>query len=385
MIKKIIFVLIIFVSIAASSQAPKLSNDATISVFTCGRGEELYSTFGHTALRVKDEANQLDVVFNYGTFDFRTENFYLKFVKGDLQYFLSVSSYEDFIIQYQIEKREVIEQTLNLTMQQKQKIFDALNNNIFSTDKYYTYKFIDRNCTTMVADKINEILSGEKITKIDNKLISYRSLLYPYFENYFWYKLGINIIFGAKTDEKAEKLFLPVELMNSLNVIQHDNQKLVLTTKKLVDGETKNVEFSFFNSIYFVISLLLLIVATNKNWVYKSFLFLCGLLGLFLCLVGLYSEHQEVLWNYNALLFNPLFMLLPFVGNKLSKRLIFTSLTMIFIYSIYMFNKPHLVIMLPFIFTIIFMLMKLNGRNPLKLLTSVEKNSTQGLENNIEI
>ncbi|HRG17683.1 MAG TPA: DUF4105 domain-containing protein [Flavobacterium lutivivi] len=385
MIKKIIFVLIIFVSIAASSQAPKLSNDATISVFTCGRGEELYSTFGHTALRVKDDANQLDVVFNYGTFDFRTENFYLKFVKGDLQYFLSVSSYEDFIIQYQIEKREVIEQTLNLSMQQKQKIFDALNNNIFSTDKYYTYKFIDRNCTTMVADKINEILSGEKITKIDDKSISYRSLLYPYFENYFWYKLGINIIFGAKTDEKAEKLFLPVELMNSLNVIQHDNQKLVLSTKKLVDGETKNVEFSFFNSIYFVISLLFLIVLTNKNWVYKSFLFLCGLLGLFLCLVGLYSEHQEVLWNYNALLFNPLFMLLLFVGNKLSKRLIFTSLTMIFIYSIYMFNKPHLVIMLPFIFAIIFMLMKLNGRNPLKLLTSVEKNSTQGLENNIEI
>ncbi|GGC88162.1 hypothetical protein GCM10011508_14290 [Flavobacterium lutivivi] len=385
MIKKIIFVLIIFISIAASSQAPKLSNDATITVFTCGRGEELYSTFGHTALRVKDDANQLDVVFNYGTFDFRTENFYLKFVKGDLQYFLSVSSYEDFIIQYQIEKREVIEQTLNLTMQQKQKIFDALNNNIFSTDKYYTYKFIDRNCTTMVVDKINEILSGEKITKIDDKSISYRSLLYPYFENYFWYKLGINIIFGAKTDEKAEKLFLPVELMNSLNVIQHDNHKLVLSTKKLVNGETKNVEFSFFNSIYFVIFLLLLIVATNKNWVYKSFLFLCGLLGLFLCLVGLYSEHQEVLWNYNALLFNPLFLLLPFVGNKLSKRLIFILLAMIFIYSLFMFNKPHLVVMLPFIIVIIFMLMKLNGRNPLKLLTSVEKNSTQGLENNIEI
>ena len=385
MIKRIIFVLIIFVSIAASSQAPKLSNDATISVFTCGRGEELYSTFGHTALRVKDDSNQLDVVFNYGTFDFRTENFYLKFVKGDLQYFLSVSSYEDFIIQYQIEKREVIEQTLNLTIQQKQKIFDALNNNIFSTDKYYTYKFIDRNCTTMVVDKINEILSGEKITKIDDKSISYRSLLYPYFENYFWYKLGINIIFGAKTDEKAEKLFLPVELMNSLNVIQHDNHKLVLSTKKLVNGETKNVEFSFFNSIYFVISLLLLIVATNKKWVYKSFLFLCGLLGLFLCLVGLYSEHQEVLWNYNALLFNPLFLLLPFVGNKLSKRLIFILLAMIFIYSLFMFNKPHLVVMLPFIFAIIFMLMKLNGKNPLKLLTSVEKNSTQGLENNIEI
>lgn len=373
MLKKVIFVLIVFVSIAASSQAPKLSNEATISVFTCGRGEELYSTFGHTALRVKDEINQLDVVFNYGTFDFRTENFYFKFVKGDLQYFLSISSYEDFIIQYQLEKREVIEQILDLTVEQKQKLFDALNNNIFSTEKYYTYKFIDRNCTTMVAEKINGILTGQKLSKIDDKSISYRSLLYPYFENYFWYKLGINIIFGAKTDEKAEKLFLPVELMNSLNSIQHDNHKLVLTTKKLVEGETNSISFSFFNSIYFVIILLLLILATNKKWVYKSFLFLCGLLGLFLCLVGLYSEHQEVLWNYNALLFNPLFLILPFTGSKLAKKIIFGLLLMTLLYSIYMFNKPHLLIMLPFIITVIFMLIKLNGRNPLRTIDLYKK------------
>ena len=385
MIKKLIFVLTILVSFIASSQSPKLSNNSTISVFTCGRGEELYSTFGHTALRIKDKVNQLDVVFNYGTFDFRTENFYLKFVKGDLQYFLSVSSYEDFIIQYQLEKREVIEQTLDLTLAQKQKLFEALNNNLFSTEKYYTYKFIDRNCTTMVVDKINGILSGEKIAKIDDRSISYRRLLYPYFENYFWYKLGINIIFGAKTDDKAEKLFLPVELMNSLNTLQNDNHKLVLATKKLVEGETNSVKFSFFNSIYFIIILLFIILLTNKKWVYKSFLFLCGLLGLFLCLVGLYSQHQEVLWNYNALLFNPLFLILPFIGCKLSKKIIFVSLSMVFIYSIYMFNKTHLVIMLPFILTIIYMLKKLNGKNPLKLLTSIKKNSTQGFENNIEV
>lgn len=374
--KKIIFLFSFLLSFVLQAQSPQLSQDAAVSIFTCGRGEELYSTFGHTALRIKDKANQLDVVFNYGTFDFRTENFYLKFVKGDLNYFLSVSSFEDFVIQYQIENRAVTEQVLQLTAHQKQKLFDALNNNLFSTEKYYTYKFIDRNCTTMVADQINAVLTSKKIEKIDDKSISYRSLLYPYFENYFWYKLGINIIFGAKTDENATKLFLPIELLNSLNQAQTETNKLVVATNQLVKGETKTSVFSFLNSIYFVISLLLLLLATNKKWVYKSFLFVCGCLGLFLCLVGLYSNHQEVLWNYNALLFNPLFLLLPFISQKYFGKLMPMLFLIVLGYCILMVNKPHLTIMLPFMLTIILMLVKLNGNTPFQLLSSIKKNRT---------
>jgi len=93
---------------------PKLSQDAQVSVFTCDRGSELYSTFGHTALRINDPNNALDIVYNYGCFDFRTENFYLKFVKGDLQYYVNVTSYEDFVFEYKLDRRQVIEQTLNL-------------------------------------------------------------------------------------------------------------------------------------------------------------------------------------------------------------------------------------------------------------------------------
>lgn len=374
--KKIIFLVTFLLSFVTQAQAPKLSQNAVVSVFTCGRGDELYATFGHTALRIKDRTNQLDVVFNYGTFDFRTEHFYLKFVKGDLNYFLSVSSFEDFVIQYQLENRAVTEQVLQLTFHQKQKLFEALNNNLFSAEKYYTYKFIDRNCTTMVAEKINAILTNKRIEKIDDKNISYRSLLYPYFDNYFWYKLGINIIFGAKTDENATKLFLPIELFNSLNQTKIGSSKLVVATNQLVAGEAKKINFSFFNSIYFVISLLLLLLITNSKWVYKSFLFLCGCLGLFLCLVGLYSNHQEVLWNYNALLFNPLFVLLPFISSKYFSKLMSVFFLIVLGYCLLMVNKPHLTIMLPFILTIILMLVKLNGNNPLQLLSSIKKNRT---------
>lgn len=373
MLKKTLFLLLLTFSLNTTfSQTPKLSENTQVSIFTCGRGEQLYSTFGHTALRIKDDVNQLDVVFNYGAFDFRTENFYLKFVKGDLQYFMNVTSVEDFILEYQIDEREVIEQTINLSLPQKQKLLDELSAALSTSERYYTYKFIDRNCTTMVNEKINGLLGQAQIQKVDDKTISYRTLLYPYFENYFWYKLGINIVFGAKTDAKAEKLFLPIELMHSLDKATINGKPLVTAKKTIVVGNEIEPKFSFFNSIYVIIAFLILVIAINKRWLFVSYLFICGMLGVILCLIGLYSQHQELLWNYNALLFSPLFLALPFLKEIKLKRICNLSIVFLFVYTIFMINKPHLPIMLPFILAAFYMLLKIIGRNPLKLLTSVK-------------
>lgn len=371
--QKIGFLLLLIFSVSAFSQSPKLSENAQVSIFTCGRGEQLYSTFGHTALRIKDETNQLDVVFNYGTFDFRTENFYLKFVKGDLQYFMSVTSVEEFIFEYQTDGREVIEQTLDLPLSSKQKLLDELSAALYSSERYYTYKFIDRNCTTMVNEKISSVLNGKKMDKVDDKTISYRELLYPYFENYFWYKLGINIIFGAKTDAKAEQLFLPIELLHSLDQAKIEGKSLVTNKNTLVQGTPETqASFSFFNSIYCIIAFLVLLLLFNKRWLFLAYLFICGILGLFLCLVGLYSEHQEVLWNYNALLFSPLFLLLPFLKNDSLRKVSLFNVALLFVYAVIMVNKPHLPIMLPFMASALYMLLKIIGVNPLRLLTPVK-------------
>ncbi|MBP6557456.1 MAG: DUF4105 domain-containing protein [Flavobacterium sp.] len=372
MLKKALFLLLFVFSLPVFSQNPKLSKNTQVSIFTCGRGEQLYSTFGHTALRIKDETNQLDIVFNYGAFDFRTENFYLKFVKGDLQYFMNVTSVEDFIAEYQIDEREVIEQTINLSLPQKQKLFDELSAALYTSEKYYTYKFIDQNCTTMVAEKINTLLGQAQIQKVDDKTLSYREVLYPYFENYFWYKLGINIIFGAKTDADAEKLFLPVELMNSLDSHTVNQKPLVTDKKTIVKGTEIKPVFSFFNSIYVIIAFFLVLLVINKRWLFLTYLFSAGLLGVFLCLVGLYSQHQEVLWNYNALLFCPLFLALPFLKEQRLKRIGNLSIAILMVYTIFMVNKPHLSIMLPFIIGTFIMLLKISGRNPFKLLPSVK-------------
>lgn len=356
MVKKLLFLFLFFNTAVLFSQNPTLSADAKVSVFTCGKGAELYSTFGHTAIRIKDSNNNLDVVYNYGAFDFRTENFYLKFVKGDLQYFIIATSYDEFIYEYQYDNREVIEQTLDFTLLQKQQLFERLNASLFSEERSYTYKFIDKNCTTMVVDKINQTIGKPLIQKVDDKSISYRTVLYPYFEDHFWYKLGINIIFGQRTDTRAEQLFLPIELLNSLDKAKVDGKPVVLKKETLVVGQQSSLPFSFLNSIYFIALLLLLVVISNRRFVFLSYLFILGLLGLFLSLVGFYSLHREVLWNYNVLLFNPLYLILPFLSRKYFTRMILGNALLLVVYLLFMINKPHLVLMLPFIVSVGFIL-----------------------------
>lgn len=147
--------------------------------------------------------------------------------------------------------------------------------------------------------------------------------------------------------------------MHSLDKAVVDGKPLVSKKEVLVKGSELKSEFSFINSIYSIILFLFILVVARKRWVYFSYLFTIGLLGLFFCLVGLYSFHQELLWNYNALLFNPLFLILPFLEGKWFKNIIFASLTMIIIYTGIMIGKPHLPLMIPFILANGFILIKL--------------------------
>ncbi len=120
-------------------------------MLTCSPGEELYSTFGHTALRVKDNATRSDIIFNYGTFEFGPD-FYTKFIKGQLRYFLSIETYADFAYSYQYESRSIQEQVLRLSCAEKEKLFAALQANAQEENKYYQYDFLFDNCTTRARD-----------------------------------------------------------------------------------------------------------------------------------------------------------------------------------------------------------------------------------------
>ncbi|MNF75952.1 hypothetical protein D3C84_580460 [compost metagenome] len=370
LVKKLFFFIILFSTIQYSFgqdiQNLQLSKNARISVITCGTGNESYSLFGHTAVRVNDPENYIDVVYNYGAFDFGTPNFVLKFTKGDLQYFAVAHSYADFINDYTYERRSVYEQELQIPDTLKQKLFDNLNKALQLENRYYTYKFIDKNCTSMVVDVINKTLDTIAIVKNTDTEITYRTILYPYFDNHFYEKLGTSIIFGTKVDDLGTQLFLPFELQKSLKNVYFQNHPLVKENKTIIEFE-KEVPSSWWNNWYTYLLFLGAIILINKRSIDLFYLGVLSALGLFFMCAGFYSFHKELAYNYNILLFNPtLLALLYFHFTKNKKgmyNLALFNLLSLFVYLIILINKAHLLLVLPMIVTSGVVLVKIVMKN----------------------
>ena len=96
----LLLLLLTYFSFSIEAQQQKLSNDAEISVLTIGSGASLNDAFGHNGFRIKDKTFHIDLVFNYGVYDFDTPNFYSKFARGKLNYKIGVNYYEDFFNSY---------------------------------------------------------------------------------------------------------------------------------------------------------------------------------------------------------------------------------------------------------------------------------------------
>ena len=366
LLKKIFFFALLIFSISSFGQNILLSKNARVSVITCDTGNESYSLFGHTAVRIADTDNNLDVVYNYGAFDFATPNFVAKFAKGDLQYFAVAHSFSDFMSQYTYEQRSVFEQELLIPAISKQKLFDNLNTVLASEERYYTYKFIDRNCTSMVVEILNKTLGSDVIFKKSDTDKTYRTILYPHFDNFFYQKLGTSIIFGKKVDEYGTRIFLPFELLKSLEQTKFENHPISKESKTLLEFK-KEVPKSWWDNFYIFALLLGFIVIINKKSIDLFYISTMGLLGLFFGFMGFYSFHEELAYNYNILLFNPfLLVLLYFHYTKNKKWIVNLSLVNIlflFVYLGFMLNKIHLLIVLPLILTSLALLVKMIIRN----------------------
>lgn len=268
-----------------------------ISLLTCSPGVELYSTFGHTALRVTDSARGFDIVYNYGTFDDRDPNFYVKFTRGIMLYALSAYSYQDFLHEYRSENRSVIEQNLQLTCAEKQRLFMALQQNALEQNRYYNYYFHTDNCTTRARDMVlqkngsmvvlNNILPAEPPT--------YRQLIHTYLNKagQYWSKLGIDMLLGNNLDEKVtneQAMFLPDYLMKGFDNAVVNQHALVSEKQEVLPAvEMPQASPSWFTP-FILFTFLFLIVAPlsfNKSkWAQRTLNVFDSIFFLFLGFVG---------------------------------------------------------------------------------------------------
>jgi hypothetical protein len=314
--------LIIFLSSIYSLSA-QLSEDAKVSVLTCGPGFEFFESFGHTALRVCDTSQGMDYVFNWGIFDFSTDNFYLKFAQGQLPYMLGITTYERFAREYARDGRSMSEQTLALTFEEKQILFDSLKNNSLPENKYYHYDFFEDNCATRVRDIVQYSLQNRKFPTepASNTNLSFRQLFYPYADNYLWWRFGIDIALGSRSDRKAstfDYMYLPEDLMNQFDttVLVNDSKTVVKSKQTILDelyphskptGFSPNILFW----ILFALTVLLSFFEWKKGFYAKVFdivLFAAiGILSLLVFYLAILSDHNATKDNLNLLWANPLF------------------------------------------------------------------------------
>ena len=188
-----------------------------ISLLTCTPGQELYSRYGHTAIRVQDTEKHADFVFNYGTFTFNTDNFYWKFVKGETYYQLGIDPTSWFMEENRLEGRTIYEQPLNLTEEQTKAVTEALWKNFRPENRSYLYNFVFDNCATRPYYLLKNVL-GDSIhsTYSEWEGVTYRKYIQRYTGKDSWADFAINMIFGPRADQpmtNEDRLFMPEALM----------------------------------------------------------------------------------------------------------------------------------------------------------------------------
>jgi hypothetical protein len=307
------------------SQSVRFSDSLDFSVLTVSPGTELYSVFGHTAIRLIDYKQGYDYVFNYGTFDFQTEGFYFKFALGRLDYRLSVESFDDFMQMCQYENRTVVAQQLNLTHDQKQELLWALIENYKPENRYYRYKFFTDNCATRVRDILSKHIRGIHwygLSQVDSAK-TFRQLYRPYLKNMPWTLMGIELLMGPMADHTAgyDVMYLPDKLMQALTLAKRDNESLVAQQTVLYGAVPMIYKTPFFTPLLLIIVLIIVAVAvqftTTIKRIFDHVLFtVVGLLGLFILVLSLVSAHKELHCNATVLFFFPFLFLWPWIKNE---------------------------------------------------------------------
>ncbi|MEX6687793.1 DUF4105 domain-containing protein [Danxiaibacter flavus] len=293
------------------------STHVRLSVLTLEPGNELYSTFGHSAIRFIDSTYHKDLVFNWGTFDFSDPDFYSKFVRGKLDYFLSVEPFESFLEVYKEEKRSIWEQELTISEGKKHALIRALQNNLADGNRYYKYDILADNCTTRIRDLLfNNLKDLKVIDSLTDRGITYRNLLHEYLDEGAkpWSKLGIDILLGSKLDKPVSNytaMFLPDYVMQGLDMSNYSQTEEISPAKMIYSANPPDIKtwkyaplmiFSICCVLLFIISLL------HKRWAVvitkffdSFFLYLTGILGIFLIFMWFGTDHTECRNNFNLL------------------------------------------------------------------------------------
>ena len=347
MMKKIKIILILFFLCLATNGKGTPDNNADsirLSLLTCAPGEEIYSYFGHTAIRYEEPSKGIDWVFNYGIFNFGAPNFIFRFALGQTDYILGGMNYDRFAAEYIFDERSVWQQTLNLTPEEKQKLLALLIENSRPENRVYRYNFFYDNCATRPRDKIEESIQGKVIYNYPEKdgTKSFRDIVHQYTNGHPWAQFGIDFCIGSEADRpitSRQMVFAPFYLKNALataKITNNGNERpLVADTELIINCEDENSSpapisiADIFTPMRSALLLFIIVAGTSiygirkKRGLWGIDLILFGIAGIAGCIIAflaLFSEHPAVSSNYLLFVFHPgELIFLPIIVNAARK------------------------------------------------------------------
>ena len=309
--------------VAAQEDIPPMDS-VEFSLLTCQPHDEVYSLYGHTAIRYHElRPGGLDWAFNYGVFDFKKPHFVARFVFGLTDYELGAYPYKYFVKEYRRFGSMVTEQVLNLTDEEKMALHDALAINLRPENKIYRYNYFYNNCTTKARDIIESCINGKvEYAGRENYTPSYRDMVHSMTRNNPWSRFGNDLLLGIKADWKTDlrqQEFLPGNLLYDFDHAQiYSNgsyRPLIKERRIAVPAGVQIIESGFpltplaCAAILLAVGIVIFFFEWRKKRAFVLWdvllMITTGTIGIVLTLM-LFSQHPTVSLNLQIILCNPL-------------------------------------------------------------------------------
>ena len=341
-----------------------------VSLLTCSPHEEIYSLYGHSALRWHDmRQNGLnagnDIVFNWGIFNFNKPYFVLRFVFGLTDYELGPIPYQPFCNYYQEWGSSVTEQVLNLTPEEKMRLQAALAENLKPENRIYRYNYFYDNCSTRPRDIVEKCLNGRlEYAQREDYTPSYREMVSLCTRNHPWATFGNDMLLGVKADfatDLREQEFLPENLMYDFDHAQiyaaGEYRPLVKERRIPVMPGVQVIEQDFPLSpmecalILLALTVVIMLIEWKSGkrqvWYDVILMTIQGLAGCVL-FVMLFSQHPTTSTNLQILLLNPLplFFIPSVIRQNVTRwqKILFTMIILYLIGSIFQHYAEGMII-----------------------------------------
>ena len=298
-----------------------------ISLLTCQPHDEIYSLYGHTAIRYHDlRKGGIDAAFNYGVFDFRKSFFVIRFVFGITDYELGVYPYRLFQEEYRRFGSMVTEQVLNLTDEEKATLQQALAINLKEENRIYRYNYFYNNCTTKARDIIEQSIQGKvEYEKREDYNPSYREMVHEMTKANPWARFGNDLLLGLKADQKTDlrqQEFLPYNLMfdfDHAQIYKDGQYRPLVKERRIAVPSGVQIRQDGFPLSPMGCAIVLMFVGTLLflwEWKRKKALLLwdvllmliSGSIGVVLTLM-IFSQHPTVSLNLQLIFFNPIHLI----------------------------------------------------------------------------